>query len=43
MEKPDWFVSKENTVKVYLLCKAFYGLKQANRQWYDKMDAFLRD
>jgi hypothetical protein len=43
MEQPEGFVKAEDTDKVCRLCKAHYGLEQANRQWYAKMDTFLCD
>ena len=39
MQQPEWFVSNP-----YLLCrlnKSLCGLKEAPRDWYDKIDGFL--
>ena len=39
MEKPDGFVQKGKEEKVYRLKKAMYGLKQALRAWYSRIDS----
>nr|GEX70199.1 retrovirus-related Pol polyprotein from transposon TNT 1-94 [Tanacetum cinerariifolium] len=37
----DGFVDLDHPEKVYRLKKAFYGLKQALRAWYDELSKFL--
>ena len=39
MQKPERFVS--NTSLMWRLKKSFYGLKQAPKAWYAKIDGFL--
>ena len=39
-EPPGSDISEQNTM-VYRLHKASYGLKQAPKAWYDKIDAFI--
>nr|GEU75328.1 hypothetical protein [Tanacetum cinerariifolium] len=39
--QPDGFVDPDNPNHVYKLKKAFYGLKQASRAWYDMLSSFL--
>ena len=39
MQKPQGFVS--NPYFVYRLKKSLYGIKQAPRAWYAKIDGFL--
>lgn len=39
MEQPEGFVNKGNTNKVYRLNKAIYGLKQAAKSWYEKINS----
>jgi hypothetical protein len=41
IEQPRGFEVKGQEEKVYLLKKAFYGLKQAYRTWYSKIDEHL--
>ncbi|GJZ16516.1 retrovirus-related pol polyprotein from transposon TNT 1-94 [Tanacetum coccineum] len=38
----DRFVDQDNLNHVYMLKKAFYGLNQAPRAWYDLLSKFLR-
>ena len=42
MEKPHGYV-QNNSILVCHLKKSFYGLKQAPKAWYSKMDSFLLD
>ena len=42
MEQPLGYV-QDNSSPVCLLNKSLYGLKQARRAWYTKMDSFLLD
>jgi hypothetical protein len=42
MEKPSVYVHNDSSL-VFRLEKSFYGLKQARRAWYAKMDNFLLD
>lgn len=42
VEQPDGFRVKEQEEKVYLLKKALYGLRQAPRVWYTRIDDHLR-
>ncbi|GJR91032.1 retrovirus-related pol polyprotein from transposon TNT 1-94 [Tanacetum coccineum] len=39
--QPEGFVDPDHPEKVYLLRKAYYGLKQALRAWYDELSNFL--
>ncbi|KAG7302557.1 hypothetical protein JYU34_002203 [Plutella xylostella] len=41
MEQPEGFEIKGGNGKVYKLNKAIYGLKQAAKSWYDKLDTAL--
>ena len=42
MEEPPGYI-QDNSSLVCLLNKSLYGLKQASRAWYAKMDSFLLD
>src|SRR5712692_4180690 len=42
MEQPPGYV-QDNSSLVCLLKKSLYGLRQAPRAWYAKMDSFLLD
>ena len=41
VEQPEGFAIKEKEEKVYLLKKALYGLRQAPRAWYSRIDTHL--
>lgn len=41
MEQPEGFIDKANENKVYKLHKAIYGLKQAAKAWYEKINNVL--
>lgn len=41
VEQPEGFVTPGQEEKVYLLRKALYGLRQAPKAWYSKMDEHL--
>lgn len=41
MEQPEGFIDRKNREKVYLLHKAIYGLKQAAKAWYEKINNVL--
>lgn len=41
MVQPEGFVDKANEKKVYKLHKAIYGLKQAAKAWYERINYFL--
>lgn len=42
MRQPECFVSEEYPERVLRLEKAIYGLKQADREWYTKLEEVLR-
>lgn len=42
MEQPETFEIQGQEDKVCLLCRPLYGLKQAGRCWYAKLDAYLK-
>nr|GEV82459.1 hypothetical protein [Tanacetum cinerariifolium] len=41
VSQPERFVNQDNPSHVYKLKKALYGIKQAQRAWYDMMSTFL--
>ncbi|KAA3485265.1 pleiotropic drug resistance protein 3-like [Gossypium australe] len=41
IEQPDGFKVLGEEDKVYRLKRALYGMKQAPRAWYDRVDAYL--
>ncbi|GJY36619.1 retrovirus-related pol polyprotein from transposon TNT 1-94, partial [Tanacetum coccineum] len=41
VSQPDGFMDKDKPNHVYKLKKAFYGLKQTPRAWYDMLSSFL--
>jgi hypothetical protein len=41
--QPPGFINFEKPNHVYKLKKAFYGLKQAPKAWYDRLKTFLVD
>ena len=43
MDIPSGFMKPETSGKVCPMHKAIYGLKQASKQWYAKMNSFLVD
>lgn len=43
MEQPDGFKIKRKENYVFKLNKTIYGLKQASKAWYDKIDKALTD
>ena len=43
MQQPPGFAVAGEEGKVYRLCKALYGLRQAPRAWNAKLDATLKD
>ena len=42
MEQPNGFKVQEVEIYVYRLKKALYGIKQALRAWYSRLDKYLR-
>ncbi|KAL0311966.1 UNVERIFIED_CONTAM: Copia protein [Sesamum radiatum] len=43
VEQPQGFIAKGYEEKVLRLKKAFYGLKQASRVWYSRIDNYFMD
>ena len=41
MEQPEGFVDPTGKEKVCRLHKSLYGLKQAGRSWYHKIDTYF--
>jgi len=41
MEQPGLFITANEKNKVYRLRKPLYGLKQAGRAWYRRLDTFM--
>ena len=41
LQQPQGYVRKNNEHKVYKLQKAIYGLKQALRAWYSRIEAYF--
>jgi len=41
VQQPKGFVKKSEEEKVYKLKKALFGLKQAPRAWYNKIEAYF--
>jgi hypothetical protein len=41
VDQPPGFEVKEHPAKVYRLKKSLYGLKQASRSWYNRIDTYL--
>jgi hypothetical protein len=41
VEQPQGFETHENHTHVYRLKKSLYGLNQAPRAWYSRIDSFL--
>lgn len=41
MEQPEGFIKERSENKVYRLNKAIYGLKQAAKSWYEKINGVL--
>jgi hypothetical protein len=42
VEQPDGFVLHNKGAHVFKIRKALYGLNQAPRAWYDRIDRFLK-
>jgi len=43
MEQPEMFVEHGHEEKVCKLLKPLYGLKQAGREWYKKLDSYITE
>lgn len=43
MSQPDGFVDEKYSHKVYKLLKALYGLRQAPRAWYARLNRCLKE
>jgi hypothetical protein len=42
IEQPEGFHLSENTYYVFKLKRALYGIKQAPKAWYSRLDKYLQ-